>query len=449
MELFEKQTSILSQILEKLNPDTSLNEDQLTSILNYLFQNEQLVELHENNILMDDVEYLKKLVRDKKFVSIDELEDYYESLRTYIDDFFIEQIEDCKTSATKPSIFISSTNEGLTTVRQLLSLLIEDITPKKKAINHFETVEDNLTRRFYDCSKFISYRNSSFKKFLTFDVDGYDKFESRLLWNYIDINYVGFQSYLQQFSTTDTGIIVLLINERPTASSWVKAELEYLDAHQRLIPYSNDYEDYYAGIINVLNHEERILDKSFKKSLSSWMFYSKIRNQEFRIQHIGRNFSFTRKNEPAPIVLSMDSLPLVNSLNDHFEKLLLNKKWKILKSPDSLSWITTDNPGFSIDKDDLDNFEHIKPDPLWKSISKDTIIYFPLSKYYCLRIEPLNNVESELREEDDIIDFSYTSESEIKVVNALARKTKPRLLIAGNRNELDKEAVFKLEKKSN
>src|SRR5690606_24993338 len=71
----------------------------------------------------------------------------------------------------------------------------------------------------------------------------------------------------------------------------------------------------------------------------------------------------------------------------------VSMRWTIYKSPENKFWWTSDNPGFCHNIKEMERTQDINPKPIYNIVGVDSILYYPLSKKYCLNIHPYNKGE--------------------------------------------------------
>ena len=112
---------------------------------------------------------------------------------------------------------------------------------------------------------------------------------------------------------------------------------------------------------------------------------------------------------------------------------LADKQWSILKTPHHMSWVTSDKPGIVIDKRE-EAKQSIFSANLLRHLKGVRSFYYPLSKDYCLRLEPPTT-------EKDIafstIRIEVSSEEEVKEVNALMGSLGKEMVIASDKQILE------------
>lgn len=185
----------------------------------------------------------------------------------------------------------------------------------------------------------------------------------------------------------------------------------------------------YRQVFEKIRAEQPIENDGFKTLLSQVMLFSKLNNETFR-HHIQ---SLNKLNECENLDKhSTDSDSIAEKV---FHTYLSRKKWSILKSPEGHGWITTDNPGFSIELSSAFlRSDHLKVNPYWTDMNADTLMYFPLSKDYCIRLQPSHpDCFHDCSHHHGNISFEVSSVEELKVVNKLVFTSKPDIVISEER----------------
>lgn len=184
----------------------------------------------------------------------------------------------------------------------------------------------------------------------------------------------------------------------------------------------------YQKVFEELKTEQTIENEGFKSLLGQVMLFSKMNNDKFR-NHLR---SLRLSSECPGTQTHLDNSHSV--AEKVFFNYLSKKRWSILKSPQGRGWITTDNPGFSIDLNSLlSGHEHLTVNPNWTDIDTDTMIYFPLSKDYCIRLQPLHGDVYHIDGTPNNVAFEISSEEEFSVVNKLVFTSKPDVIISEER----------------
>jgi hypothetical protein len=117
---------------------------------------------------------------------------------------------------------------------------------------------------------------------------------------------------------------------------------------------------------------------------------------------------------------------------------LLLRRWAILKCPAKQSWITSDNPGFIINMRSLES----GAGPFYSSVSlshteEHAVLYYPLSKDYCLRIDSGADGNGEMPLSDDPVSFVCCSNRELHLVNRLSAATGNDVIVGSDKRILE------------
>jgi uncharacterized protein DUF4238 len=201
-----------------------------------------------------------------------------------------------------------------------------------------------------------------------------------------------------------------------------------------------EVENNYHELMKEVFSEKPINDLEVKRMIYEWLYFSKLRSPKWRDY---LKYAAMEKG----IQLGFDSEELRemhmtlfsdNNILKHYGDTLTIKKWKIYISPNEHNWITSDNPGFSINcKEFKKNPKGYKPNPLCYTIQHDTIIYLPLSKKYCLEIFPylqVDDVKSNF--DNEAITYKEASIAMIRQINYWTLQTAHEIIISSRKNEL-------------
>jgi hypothetical protein len=207
---------------------------------------------------------------------------------------------------------------------------------------------------------------------------------------------------------------------------------------------ANHIEPNYHRIIESVRSRSCVNDYNWKIRMMEWMIYSKMRSPMWRellreeLRSKGHDFLFDSNELREEHMQMFHDENILGFLLDYYGKNLSSKKWSVLKSPEYKSWLTSDNPGFSINVDEYDK-ENIEllPNAYWTNISHDTVLYFPLSSEYCLRIQPYNQGDDvSLNISNTPVQFELCTENEYRLVCSWIFYTHHSLLICSNREDL-------------
>lgn len=183
----------------------------------------------------------------------------------------------------------------------------------------------------------------------------------------------------------------------------------------------------YENYIKIVKAERPLTSNKLKKGLIEWLLYSKLRKQDNCKEFFNHLKPPCKNIDPENCENQKLSLGKVRSqlaalVSELYEKKLSLKKWTILKSPPGYTWITSDNAGFSINIQEWYQRSRPKPvvDTLLVNIKQDSVIYFPLSASYCLRIHPYDLNDACYSDADHtIIAFEECSEQELTIINRI------------------------------
>jgi hypothetical protein len=268
------------------------------------------------------------------------------------------------------------------------------------------------------------------------------------------------ETYLKYFSPNDDGkaIKVLHLNNKYKLNIECKNSgdsvfwkpffyntSEFNDPKTLEIFFGENIENGYNKLIRKLIDESNIIENEFRILIFQWVFYSKLRSPMMRLyfQQIlsekGIDFDFESKELREEHLQIFSNRDLFKKVLSYYHDNLIYKKWKILISPEEYSWITSDNPGFCFNlseyKRDTKNY---KPNPLWTNIIGDTLLYFPLTKRFCLKIEPYQqNDDVKLNFENDKTTFEHSNVQEYNLINGWTTMTANNILISCDSKELE------------
>jgi len=211
--------------------------------------------------------------------------------------------------------------------------------------------------------------------------------------------------------------------------------------------FANDIEPLYNQVIADISKEKPITELPLKLALFQWIYYSKLRSPIWRGHYekllaLGKPLNnhdskiIQRKAKELHLRFFTDE-PFYLVLLDKFMTVLFSKRWSILKRPDNNYWLTTDNPGFDVDLSKLSAATLPIAKPFWNVLNNNTLIYYPLSKDYCLEIKPYNSGEDiSLNLTNTPIDFS--TDPPFEHINYWTSCTYNKLIISTDRALLER-----------
>lgn len=203
--------------------------------------------------------------------------------------------------------------------------------------------------------------------------------------------------------------------------------------------FGQDIEPHYHKIISEINNENPQMSLEVKERLIQWIFFVKMRSPIW---------------EPPGFTVSKvkrynQQLHLENFVNENrfkealdlFVSDVCNKRWTIYKNPKNRYWWTSDNPGYSLNIAKAKAGELLLPDPYCELNGVDSVLFYPLSKSYCLSIHAYDSGEkaSQNFTNTDII-FKQANDSLCKLINYYTLISQARLTVSA-----DKESLSELE----
>ena len=195
----------------------------------------------------------------------------------------------------------------------------------------------------------------------------------------------------------------------------------------------NEYHLIMTDIINGLD-----LSKSVREKFLAFLISAKLRSPVWRSETYKNWLNFLSAITMGKFA---DSISDEELKEDHLLRItnpqlfnemkftLLSKKWFIYRITNDNSFITSDNPGFSID---WDNKIRI-PNPYWENLKHDSVIFFPLSSKLCLIIGPYSEgTDLSINASNIPIEYLNADGNLIKSINLKTFLTKNKLVISNS-----------------
>jgi Protein of unknown function (DUF4238) len=409
------QTDLLKKLLKKFVNILYIDDMELERMNDYIFSTGPGIRLapDDDSELYDTLDFLRDLAFDGEFTTAEQLLNYFKEQEVIID---IKIEEEKQLLAQNPPVASSMSNfvNQFTQSMKLLTCSHEHqgVTPKNVMHNLYQFVSSSADIQRLEGS-YQEVRRS--KLLLPMRVLRACSGNDDILPN---SDHLHFENYYRSFTPSEkpyTRIISILKRIRDFFS---------VAARKRKGKESAKIQNLYKRIFQNIKKEQRIENDQVKMMLSRVMLIAKLNNPSFRARH---QASTQNQN----VKLHAEELDSVFMLNRKYYQFLNRKKWAILKSPAGLCWNTTDNPGFSIDMKTVDShLADIVPDPYWSSMGDESVIYFPLSQEYCLRLAPTSCQIEHHDNNGSAIEFELSSEQELKVVNKLSIASKPDVVIS-------------------
>jgi hypothetical protein len=185
--------------------------------------------------------------------------------------------------------------------------------------------------------------------------------------------------------------------------------------------------DSFKSVLKRFESHKPIQDNKLKKEIIKLVYYSKLEFPSFRKafnNDLQKKKVCTLKSEISDMKKDkLISILEIDSFIDCIVKnIFLNHRWVILRNPPGHLWNTFEYIGVSVD---IGKYKRGQ-DCIFTEISFQDFNYFafsyiPLSKNYCLRIEPTKNFQMLASKKNEItpIEFEMASINELELVNLL------------------------------
>jgi len=272
------------------------------------------------------------------------------------------------------------------------------------------------------------------------------------------------KAYLKHFSINEDGRDLFVINSADKHRPYIQKvdsghtvfwQKKFYNSDKFATPtdletfFARDIEPTYSGIINCLKTNIAVSEWTIKLELFQWIIYSKLRSPVWRGYYLqilenskefqGAKLDFSKEKLIKELHLTFfTEESLLNEMIEKFANILLSKKWKILIAPGANYWWTTDNPGFGINLDKIKKNQKVLPDPFWNILDNGTLIYFPLSKDYCLQIGPYEKGDSiYLNLTNTDITFEKPGTDLAGLINYWSLVSQEHLLISADREQIE------------
>ncbi|PSL32277.1 DUF4238 domain-containing protein [Chitinophaga ginsengisoli] len=216
--------------------------------------------------------------------------------------------------------------------------------------------------------------------------------------------------------------------------------------------FSAELEPRYSQIIKEVQ-EEGNLSLECRGNIMLWLFFSKYRNLRFRnhMEDLVKWYSHTvhamqygkDAAEAERMKFEIEAKYIAKQIQvehfanekllEEFDRKLGSKEWRIWKSRKGNEFITTDDPGFSInmEPDDLQNLNGLFAGNAAASN------FFPLTPKYCVEIVPFRAgtpVSINLR--NQVIPFAIASNTFIDFINGCSIRTRNKYIIGSSKEKI-------------
>jgi hypothetical protein len=430
MSLSNIQIQSFRQLLDQLVTPATVSHVNAQCAHAYLFERPINIFIPIDSDLALAISYLRHIIVSQGLDNLDDLLFYFEKKSKKID-FFLEQL--VANYEEQPNELPALNEDWLYPERSSGRLSHLFVTKANQLVNYISNMND-LKNAYSRISHELDAKTEKPGKCRLFKYSLPKNEESGNLYighfsEYEKLGYV----FVMKFAFRQKYLEIGEISQKTTLAEWI---IQYFNARE-----SPDYE----MIINVIRKEQPIKDRNFKFLLFEWLIFSKV-----IISGCGTTTEDTAK---ADVLADIGYYPALKNqqlcyysghgfrgwITNLFEAKLISKKWRILKRSADLFWLTSDNPGFLIHIGEMKAGK--KEAQLVHSITEirlDTVLYYPLSKDYCLRIEPNAAIEREGDTDDSTIEYEQSSKEEVDFVNMQTIFTHRDVVIAPQRKMLSK-----------
>jgi hypothetical protein len=407
---------ITRNLFSKFTDIMYASEQELQVLHDYILMgNKPLLLSDDKSELYDTADYLRDIARECKVASPGELLDYFErqvkdisnlitplfSANEDADPHHLIFIHSCRTAFKTDSIkvLLYGDSFAFSPTSSVIIDRLNDITKMQvyndRTYQTFNLITHCLHRIVPATAKKTDHKsilpNADYSRFANY----YNAFMPRRS---------AVSCFIYLVKVIKTWISLLFLRKGPFGHANLPKTVRQLKKTTQL----------HQHISRCLRDKTGLQNDVMKSLLSRMMLLAKLNNPEFRKLHGNIDLSSFR------------------CARDYY-RYLADKKWSILESPAGNGWITTDNPGFSIDMDALgDANRYPIPDPYWLNMGVHDIIYFPLDRNYCLRLEPSDatDIKGRPTDKNSVIAIQLSSIKEIETVNQLTISTGPYAVLS-------------------
>jgi hypothetical protein len=203
--------------------------------------------------------------------------------------------------------------------------------------------------------------------------------------------------------------------------------------------FGKDIETLYNDIVKNIEKENPYVSFNIKERLIQWIFYTKMRSPIWEVISDGQESKLTSKNRYSQ-QLHLENFTNEKRFNDALTKFVsdaINKRWTVYKSPLGKYWWTSDNPGYCIDLKKFEPKKSLTLDPFCNLSGVDAVLFYPLTKNYCLNIHPYNKGEDvNLNLTNTHLTYCIAELPFYQMINYLTLKSQRRLIISAEIDSL-------------
>jgi len=420
MNLLDINSAILKKIIGTLVDDLTMTEKELLRTYEYLFGNRLVMPLFKDQGLFEAVEYLKEIISENNMAGIDDLVHYYDKKKKRFHQSLDEIYQELEQGSPETYMYYNGQGEFVLTFGQTESFHAEDHMPVQALDvflweNSFEHYIDLMGEALMDeiilSVKSVIAERKSTESHCSYMQGSLSRATAAALSSTA-------RSYFGYFSKNHGENDWMLIGEQPCGNTLEVSK----DAVQQLVFNTEvgSIRTAYKDVLIQIGHEKPISGPLFKQTLTNWLYYSKMVSIALGTSYLGHTHN------------RIDVQQMLTLAGENFRNKLSSKKWVILKSPANCGWLTSDNPGFSVNLGDLrKGAEKHAVDTSLAEIRDDSVIYYPLSSDYCLRVQPVTSEpDNNLMAVNIPVEFEDSSQKELFIVNGLTVSTRKKVVIA-------------------
>jgi hypothetical protein len=453
MQLTETQELKLRNVLDQLVAAYTASAEELSATHGYIFGELVTAPFFTDKELFETVVYLREMVVAKGLTDLDAVLHYYDNRKHEMREYLMKVVNSDLEADGEPLIVPEKACE-------LRLADNESVKPDEvdHLAEHISTDASQLfeelyvrTLQFFESAPLRAEGEKDVHRAVKRHVRELGMVNQPISMEWQSVETIlprSIQYYVEQFASDVNGERFLVmqfgkfsVGKSALIAGFLKKGWAQVCRHiVRQHAYGGPPPDYEA-IMNVIRREEQITDYHFKIQVTEWLVYSKFiasdcRVVDERLEPLSRSeWSLKHLFTGTPVRL-YSRTTMHYWIRSLFDKKLSLKKWVILKCRPGQFWLTSDNPGFLINLNELnDEFTEFVPRHSLLDIRPDSVLYYPLSKEYCLRLEPPVEVRDVSRR-DIPIDYVTPPDEEQEFVNGMTVSTYKKVVITNQRKTL-------------
>jgi hypothetical protein len=400
MHYSSRQLKLLQWILGEIQEPANYDKSTLNGICCYILESHVPKPLPDDTVLQQSLGYLRDLIEEDGLGSLRQIWEHLQQRRCLALEFATEMMD---------RIDRQRISDGLESFVLFLDPPLVPPLPKRA------TLTDQLRQIF----------SSGLP--LSFPFHGaYQRPSTTYFRQFTDWERAGQMYVLEYYS--DLGVEECTVGEIANKLAAIEPTGTEDDGNI-LFQSGNPIHFYYDKLLRLVLDNEDQIDLSFKVGITCWLLLTQSDHFDLMADREGpRQVNGKEWQAPTRFPELFECLVyffLVESLAD--------KQWSILKTPLHMSWVTSDKPGIVIDKRE-EAKQSIFSVNLLRHLKGIRSFYYPLSKDYCLRLEP-STIEKGLA--FSTIRVEVSSEEEVKEVNAMMGSLGKEMVIASDKQILE------------